>query len=388
MMVVAACWLTGCGGNGARAQLGAEKPEPEPISVATVRVEETSKTASIQVTGNLAADEDSDVASKREGIVQETFVERGTQVEQGAPLVKLDATDELLNLAAGEAALFEIKSRLGLTTETESFDVEEQPEVRSARADYELAQANYARSEKLFREGTINKAEYDQTATQLEATRQRYFQARHVAQQLYASLKTQKVRLRTLQQAVADTTVTAPFRGIVSERYVSPGEFLMRGAKVARLVRIDPIRLVLTIPERYAAEVRAGQKVEFTVNAYPADIFRGEIVHIAPALSTDSRALAVEALVPNPEGKLLPGFFATARLEMSGASRVLLVPLSAVRRDREVGRVFVVRDGVARERVVKLGEQVGDKIEITGDLSSDDVVVVDAAKVSDGIRVR
>ncbi len=96
----------------------------------------------------------------------------------------------------------------------------------------------------------------------------------------------------------------------------------------------------------------------------------------------------MEALVPNPEGKLLPGFFATARLEMSGASRVLLVPLSAVRRDREVGRVFVVQDGVARERVVKLGEQVGDKIEITGDLSSDDVVVVDAAKVSDGIRVR
>jgi membrane fusion protein (multidrug efflux system) len=380
--------MTGCSGNGARAQLGEQKPAPEPVVVATVRVEETSKTASIQVTGNLAADEDSDVASKREGIVQKTFVERGSHVERGDPLVKLDATDELLNLAAGEAALFEIKSRLGLTTETLLFDVEQQPEVRSAKADYELAQANYTRSEKLYRDGTINKAEYDQAATQLEATRQRYFQARYVAQQLYASLQTQKVRLQTLQQAVADTTVTAPFRGIVSERYVSPGEFLMRGAKVVRLVRIDPIRLVLTIPERYAAEVREGQKVEFTVNAYPADVFRGQIVHIAPALSADSRALAVEALVPNPEGKLLPGFFATARLEISGATKVLLVPMSAVRREREVGRVFVVRDGVARERVVKLGEPVGDKIEITGDLSSDDVVVVDASKVSDGIRVR
>ncbi len=176
------------------------------------------------------------MASKREGIVQETFVERGTQVEQGAPLVKLDATDELLNLAAGEAALFEIKSRLGLTTETESFDVEEQPEVRSARADYELAQANYARSESCFEKAQSTRQSTTRRRPSSRPHAIRYFQARHVAQQLYASLKTQKVRLRTLQQAVADTTVTAPFRGIVSERYVSPGEFLMRGAKVARLV--------------------------------------------------------------------------------------------------------------------------------------------------------
>jgi RND family efflux transporter MFP subunit len=387
-VLIALLLVSGCKGSGKRAVLGERKPEAEPVAVATVRVEETSRTEYVKVTGNLAAEEDSDVASKREGIVWETYVERGTVVRKGQPLVRLDPTDEINALDAGIAAMHELAVRLGVTTDTETFDPENQPEVRSALADYELAKTNHGRATKLFQEGTINQAEFDQSATQLESARQRYALAKHQILQLYASLGTQKVRVRSLAQAVSDTTITAPFDGIVGERYVSPGEWLGKGAKVARVVQLDPIRLVLTVPERNAAAVAEGQEVEFTVNAYPEKKFTGKVKYISPALSVESRALAVEAEVENHELLLKPGFFATARLALPGAGKAFLVPLTAVKREREVAKIFVIQYGVARERVIRTGDTIGNKIEVFDNLSADDVVAVDASKLSDGVRVK
>ncbi|MCX7625819.1 MAG: efflux RND transporter periplasmic adaptor subunit [Candidatus Sumerlaeaceae bacterium] len=380
--------LLGCHGNGSKAELGKLKPEPEAVAVATVRPEETSRTEYVQVTGNLAAEEDSDVASKREGIVWRTFVERGTVVRKGEPLVAMDPTDEINALDAGLAAVKELEVRLGVTSDTEQFDPENQPEVRSARADYELAKTNHERATRLFREGTINQAEFDQSATQLESARQRYALAKHQVAQLFASLGTQKVRVRSLAQAVADTTITAPFDGVVVERYVSPGEWLGKGARVARVVQLDPLRLQLTVPERNAAQVAEGQEVEFSVGAYPERKFYGRVKYLSPALSNESRALVVEAEVPNPNGLLKPGFFATARLKLPGAAKSYLAPLGAVRRERDVAKVFVVKDGVARERVVRLGDTFGDKIEVFDSLNADDILAADASKLSDGVRVK
>ncbi len=380
--------LAGCHGGSAKAKLGETKPEAEPVAVTTVRPEETSRSEFIQVTGNIAADEDANVASKREGIIWQTFVERGQEVRQGDVLARLDPTDEVNAYDAGVAALREIEVRLGVTTDTEHFDAENQPEVRSARADFELARANFERASRLIREGTINQAEYDQASAQYESARQRYALARHQVAQLFASLNTQKVRVRTLAQAVADTTITAPFDGLVVERYVSPGEWVAKGARVARIVRVNPVRLQLTVPERDASNVAAGQEVEFTVGAFPDRRFVGKVRYISPALSADSRALVVEAEVPNEEFLLKPGFFATARLKLPGVGKAYLVPRAAVRREREVAKVFVIKDGVARERVVRLGDTLGDRVEIIDSLSADDVIAADASKLSDGVRVK
>jgi RND family efflux transporter MFP subunit len=380
--------LTGCHGSKPKAELGKLKPEGEPVAVSTIQPEETSRTEYVQVTGNLAAEEDSDVASKREGIVWRTYVERGSVVKKGEPLVRLDPKDEVNALEAGLAAMNELKVRLGVTTDTEHFDPENQPEVRSAKADYELAKVNHERATRLFSEGTINQAEFDQSATQLESARQRYALARHQVAQLYASLKTQQVRVRGLSLAVDDTTITAPFDGVVVERYVSPGEWLGKGARVARMVQLRPLRLQLTVPERNAAQVAVGQEVEFTVTAYPDRRFTGQVKYVSPALNNESRALVVEAEVANEEGLLKPGFFATARLKLPGAAKAYLVPLSAVRREREVAKVFVVKDGVARERVVRLGDTFGNKVEVFDNLGPDDVLAADASKLSDGVRVK
>ncbi|MGB9690691.1 MAG: efflux RND transporter periplasmic adaptor subunit [Candidatus Sumerlaeaceae bacterium] len=379
--------LAGCHGNGSKAELGQTKPEAAAVAVTTVQAQETLRTEFVQVTGNLAAEEDSEVASKREGIVWHTYVERGTLVSAGQPLVRLDPTDEINALDAGVAALHELEVRLGITSGTETFDPENQPEVRSARADYDLARTNHERATKLFREGTINQAEFDQSATQLESARQHYALAKHQVLQLYASLGTQKVRVRSLAQAVSDTTVTAPYDGIVQERYVSPGEWLGKGARVARVVKLKPLRLQLTVPERYAAQVAEGQEVEFTVAAYPERKFTGRVKYLSPALSNEARALVVEAEVGNEEMILKPGFFATARLKLPGAGKAYLVPQSAVRRDRDVARLFVIQDGIARERVVRLGDAFGDKIEVIEGLQPNDIVATDASKLSDGVRV-
>jgi membrane fusion protein (multidrug efflux system) len=153
-------------------------------------------------------------------------------------------------------------------------------------------------------------------------------------------------------------------------------------------MRTDPLRLVLTLPEQHVALAREGAPVEFTVGALPGRIFKGRTAHIGAMVEAASRSLTVEALVDNADGALRPGYFATARLFYPTGQQALAVPASAVLRQGDVARVFVVRDGIAREQIVTVGDEVDGKALVTGGIADSDQVVADASRVSDGARVR
>jgi RND family efflux transporter MFP subunit len=144
----------------------------------------------------------------------------------------------------------------------------------------------------------------------------------------------------------------------------------------------------LTIPEQYIAAVAAGRPVEFEVDAYPGRTFTGRVRYVSPALKADSRALVVEALVPNESRVLKPGFFATARIEAS-PSVALVVPASAVRTAAGTSRLFVVSGDHAEERVVALGQAVeGERMEVTGGLKAGEMVATsNVAELTDGARI-
>ncbi len=120
----------------------------------------------------------------------------------------------------------------------------------------------------------------------------------------------------------------APFAGVVGERFVSPGDYVTRGTKVASVMRVDPLRVELTVPEQFVAAVGEGRAVTFSVDAYPGETFTGQVRYVSPAVTAETRALVVEALVPNAAGQLKPGFFATRPDRAGGAGRALLVPAS------------------------------------------------------------
>jgi len=158
---------------------------------------------------------------------------------------------------------------------------------------------------------------------------------------------------------------------------------------VAVVVRVNPLRVQLTIPEQFISAVRVGQPVNFEVDAYPGQQFTGTIKYVSPSLQADQRALTIEATVPNPTGMLKPGLFATARIERAERTSGVLVPKPAVQVVSGTSRVFVVNGDHVEERIVTTGDTVGELIEITTGLKSGErVATKNVGQLADGTKVQ
>jgi membrane fusion protein (multidrug efflux system) len=342
----------------------------------------------IRATGTLMAEEQADVAAETAGRVIAAPVERGTPVSQGAELVRLSSTETDAQLKEAQANAAQIEARLGFTSGG-SFDVNDVPEVQNAKASYELAQSEFARIKSLLDQKVVSQSEYDQRRTQMEASRQQYEAAKNGAAQQYQSLQAARARVALARKAFTDTVVRAPFNGVVAQRLVSVGDYVTKGMKIAIVVRVNPLRVQLTVPEQFISAISVGQPVGFVVDAYPGRQFEGRVKYIAPAVQADQRALTVEAIVPNPKGDLKPGLFATAQIEQHAKTPAVLVPAAAVQTSGGTSRVFVVNGDHVEERVVSIGQTVGDAIEITNGLKAGErVATTNVAKLVDGMKVK
>jgi len=358
------------------------------IAVSPVAATEQPIARFIRVTGTLTAEEQADVAAETGGRVVATPVERGTAVSQGAELVKLSPVETEASLKEAEANAAQIEARLAVTA-AGGYDVNKVPEVANARANFALATSEFARIEKLLAERVVSQSEYDQRKTQVEASRQQYESAKNAAEQQYQALQGSRARVTLARKALADTTVRAPFTGLVAERLVSTGDYVTRGTKVARIVRITPLRIELTVPEQFVASVNVGQPVSFAVDAFPGRVFVGTVRYVSPALRADQRALTIEAVVPNSNAELKPGMFATAKIEQNTKEPAVLVPAAAVRVVSGTGRVFVVTGDHAEERIVTTGQTIDSLVEVvTGLKTGERVATANVTQLVDGIKVR
>ena len=342
----------------------------------------------VRATGTLMAEDQADVAAETAGRVVATPIERGSRIAEGGELVRVVATETNAQLKEAEANAAQIEARLGLTSEA-ALDVNNVPEVQTAKASYELAQGEFNRIKSLLDQRVVSQSEYDQRRTQMEATRQQYEAAKNGAAQQYQSLQAARARIALARKAVADTVVRAPFSGVIAERLVSVGDYVTKGMKVAVVVRVNPLRVMLTIPEQFVSTVGVGQPVDFEVDAYPGRRFTGTVKYISPALQADRRALTVEAVVPNPSGDLKPGLFATARLEQSAKTPGVVVPAAAVQTTAGTSRVFVLMNDHVEERIVVTGQVVGDLVEITKGLTAGEkVATTNLGKLNDGTKIK
>jgi len=358
--------------------------------VETVAVEVVQQNETLPLTGTLVADEKAAVASNVSGILAEVRVDRGSVVRKDDVLAQIDPVDAQNRLAEGRALVDELKVRLGLDQRPEPFDLEQQPEVKLAKAALGLAQANLRRAEELISKKALSVEAFDHARTETELAVQRYHQTQLQVRQSYQAYRTALTRLTILEKAVADTTIRAPFDGWVAEKRLTVGEQVIAGpmsTPIVTLVRVDPLRLSLTVPQQSIGHVRQGQKVHFHVDAFPDRTFEGTVRYITPVVTNDTRSMIVEAVVPNPQGELRPGVFATAQLELPKQKPEVFVPAGAVQRTGEVARVFVVRDGKAREQVVSLGAVRKGRIEVQSGLSGGERLVARPELVRDGDAV-
>ncbi len=376
----------GCRGRGASTDTAAS-PDAAPLEVSTLTVAERPVTRAIRVTGALAAQEQAQVAAEIAGRVVATPVERGTPVSAGSDLVRISATEVEAQAREAEANAAQIQARLG-QPDGAAFDVEKVPEVAVAHSTYDLAHADFERVRMLYERKLVSQSEFDLRRAQAENARRQYEGARNGAEQQRQALAAAQARVALARKALGDTVVRGPFAGVVGERLVSVGDYVTRGAKVASVMRVHPLRVQLTVPAQYITAVAVGRAVSLEVDAYPGRTFTGEVRYVSPEVRADSRALIVEAVVPNDKNELKPGLFVTARIEEAAPAQGILVPADAVRTVSGTSRVFALAGDHVEERIVTTGQTFGSDVEIATGLKTGDVIATsNLPQLADGVRV-
>ncbi|MBA3568885.1 MAG: efflux RND transporter periplasmic adaptor subunit [Pyrinomonadaceae bacterium] len=355
-----------------------------------------------EATGSLAGDQQTEVASSIAGKVVAVGVDLGSYVKRGQMIVRLDDVDSKLRVAQAQAQVEQAKAALRQAEEKvglrpgQAFDPNRIPEVANARVALELAEKNLRRSEKLIESGDVSRSSYDQQKAQRDQLKEQYESALSLARQNYAAVMTARANvanagtlLGLARRALSYALVFSPIDGYVAERNADLGEYVSPTSKVATVVRINPLRIRIDIPEQAIPEVSVGQSVSVTTSAWPDKNFSGRIARISPNVTASSRTLSVEADIENNGGALKPGQFATVRILQSRSQPAVLIPARAVRTESGVSRVFVIKDGRAEQRLVQLGQSESDLVEVkSGVAAGEQVATSNIDQVSDGMAVR
>jgi RND family efflux transporter MFP subunit len=301
----------------------------------------------------------------------------------------------LAQVEQSKAALRQAEEKVGVRP-GQSYDLNKVPEVANARVALELAEKNLRRAEKLIESGDVSRSIYDQQKAQRDQLKQVYESSLSLARQNFAAVATARAnvanaesQLGLARRSLSYALVFSPIDGFVSERTADLGEYVSPTNKVATIVRVNPLRVRIDIPEQAISSVTVGQSVSVTTSAWPDKNFSGRVARISPNVTPTSRTMTVEAEIENGSGALKPGQFATVRILQSRAEPAVLVPTRAVRTESGVSRVFVIKDGRAQERLVQLGQSEGDLVEIKGGVAADELVATsNIEQLSDGIAVK
>jgi multidrug efflux pump subunit AcrA (membrane-fusion protein) len=355
-----------------------------------------------EATGSLAADVQTDVQPQTAGKIVAVGVDMGSAVRKGQMLVRLEDADYKLRVDQAVAQLDNAKATVKQAEEKiglrpgQQFDPANVAEVSAARANYDLAEKNFQRAEKLIESGDISRAEYDQRRSQRDSLRQVYESAIAQARQNYAGVLMARTNVTNAQTQVdlarrnlSYTVVTAPIDGYVLERPVDVGAYVSTTTKIATIVRTNPLWIRIDIPEQAVPQIRNGQPVSLTTSSWPDRSFSGHIARVSPNVSASSRTLTVEAQIDNGSGALKPGQFGTVRILLPQSEAAVLVPQRALRTISGATYAFVIKNGHAEQRLVQSGQTEGDLVEIKSGVGADEVVATsNVDQLSDGIVVR
>lgn len=409
----------GLAGCRASANTSNKATEPAIIDVTTARVEVRQIPTYFEATGSLASDAQTDVAPAVSGKITQVNFDVGSYVQKGDVLVRLDDRDAGIRLEQARAQvdqqrkaveqaianLRQTEARLGIP-EGQSFSVESFPQVRSIKAQLDLAEKELQRTSRLLETGDVSRSAYDQRRSQRDQLAGQLEDARSNASVAYRAVSTAQAQVNSARSAVAaaetqvdqaqkaitDTYVYAPISGYVAERNADPGEYISPSApntKIATIVRTSVLRMKIDVPEQSIGKVATGQGISLQTSAYPDRNFAGTVVRMSPSLNATARTLTVEAEVANPDGLLKPGQFATVRIAQSQPSPAVMIPVAAVRTDGDVSRVYIVKDGAVREQIVQLGLLENEMIQVKQGVQEGDVVATsNVAQLVDGVLVR
>lgn len=335
------------------------------LAVRVVRVEPQPLEEALDITGSLVSSVAVEVKTEFAGRIVELLKQEGDKVRRGETLAQLDEANARLSLGQARAALEVAQATLD-----------------RARVAEEHARMEQERAQNLLRSGGIT---------------DRDFQAAQVAaRDARAQVKLAEAQVDQAQQAVAvaqkhlsDCRIVSPINGEVERKFYNPGSWVDANVLLYKLVDNQRLELETSVASSEIARLAKGEKIRFSVAAFPEEEFVANILTMSSAIQPQNRSLMLRASVSNPTGKLKAGMFAKGRIVVGTKPSALLVPFAAIwRRTGQPSFVFVVEQNRARRRDVKLGLEQAQATEIATGLKGGEIVVAEQnLELADGVSV-
>src|SRR4051794_11356773 len=368
------------------AQARATEAPARPVQVEEVRRDAVKR--SVDLVGTLAAVDQVMISSEADGKVSRILADLGDRVTAGQTLIQVDREKQQYNFEQQQATLARALAQYGAPDPEHLPDIEKTPDVQKASADLLQAKQAFDRTNELFKRTLVPQQMLDDAAATLQSKRASYDLSLQTAKNLRASIQASEASMKLADRQLRDTEIRSPFDGYVEKRLVNLGELVKAQMPVMSVVRIDPLKVVAEIPEKLAPWIHQGQPVELHVDAFPDKTFTGKVSRTSPAVNTSTRAFPFEALAPNQDGVLKPGTFARVHIESGKVDDVLSLPAAVLQYRYGVNRVFVIDGDKLTAHELKIGERMGDRVEIlTGVNAGDRVAANDIDKLTDGMKV-
>jgi RND family efflux transporter MFP subunit len=309
--------------------------------VTVVNPEKAPAKVTLQLPGETRAYTQAPIFAQTSGYVKKWYFDIGAKVKNGEVLAELDTpeVDQQLN-----------QSRAN---------------VKQAQAALDLSQATYQRNKELFQRHVIASQDMDNSTGDLQVKQ--------------ATLTADEANVKRLEALEAFKLVRAPFDGIVTSRNTDVGALVNSGSGNALflMAQTSPLRIYVTVPESFSHAVHEGTQADLSFNEFPNRHFPATVVRTAGAIDPTTRTLLTELQVPNETGELFPGAYAQVRLQTESVDRAWLVPANVLLFREEGASVGIVKpDGKVEIRPIKIGRDLGAKLEVVDGLSESDRVVV------------
>ena len=341
------------------------KQDPGPIPVQIVPVSSKDIRRVVESVGTLFPFDESVVSAEIDGRVDAVDVDLGDHVKSGQVMVHISDEEQRYLLEQNDAQLRQALERLGLKSESERVkDIRDTPEPRRAQADLFDAEQRYKRTQNLFDQGIASQSDLDSAQSRYKSLQASYETTLNQTRNLVSEVERTRAVLDLQRKKLRDTSVRAPFDAYIKERQITVGQYVRVNTPLMTLVKTDPIRLRIEIPERMAPWVKNGQIVDVFVEAFDKRTFQGKIWRISPTVDQSKRTFIVEALISNPSGELKPGSYAKAHVPTDKVERIHLVPMKSVNYVFGSNKVYVVNGNTIEAREVKLGDRFDQEVEV------------------------
>jgi membrane fusion protein (multidrug efflux system) len=324
------------GSSGSRSgsnMAASSRDQATPVRTIVIRTEKLG--GKVTTVGTVLSDEEVEVRSQVSGQIQRIYLTEGARVNKGDLLVKIN-DDEL------QAQLLRAHSRQAIAEQ----------------------QAN--RQRQLFEKQFVSEEEYNNAVNELNIV---------------------KAEVQLLEAQIEKTQIYAPFDGTIGLRFVSEGSYISPATVITTLQDKSRVKIDFTIPEKYAGEIKVGDRIMFRVQTRP-EVFDGRIYSMDAKVDESTRTLRVRARAPNPKGVLLPGSFANVEVILN-EREALTIPAYALIPEVRGHKVFLYKSGKAASQPVEIGIRTEERVEITEGLQAGDTLITSAIlQLRPGMSVR